>query len=536
VTDNLLTNGSFEADWGDEKCHWCLVAPVDAAPYDKKIGNIFTPPGWTTWFRHQPGTWDQPEVRDAWRQADSHRVRSGQKGMLLFTFFRAHDGGFMQKVEVVPGSRVRLSAWAHAWSNTKMEGHEDCYENSRRSCGVGEGAAFALEDDGAVLSGDPWQDAARNFSFYVGIDPTGATDPTADTVVWGPGAHIYNVHAQVPPVEAVAVGNQVTVYLRSRARWGFKHNDAYWDDAELTVLEPGPVVSEPEVYLTHLPARLKVGDRVTLEARSLSPLAGVTLSVVGPSGATLAMGDAVSGRDGDWYTWRWESTPSTDPGVHVVTLSAGGDVEVGCTFDCAPEVRLRARPSAARVGDIVTIEARSLRALDNVDLAVIQPSGSGLEVRGPAAGRDGDWYTWIHNTAPTEEAGVHRVAFSVAGEEVEMATFESAARAEEPEPAEERGEPRVQYERTYVLLPPDAGAEWAKAAIDGAWDRRRFTIGGSADDAGIGDLDARRVIAVNPGDWTDELAPFFDRYYPGVEYGVIEADTPEDLRREIDRL
>jgi hypothetical protein len=128
------------------------------------------------------------------------------------------------------------------------------------------------------------------------------------------------------------------------------------------------------------------------------------------------------------------------------------------------------------------------------------------------------------------------VAFIVAGEEVETAMFESAERTTGSESTEERGQPRVQYERTYVLLPPDADARWAKAVIAGAWDRRRFTIGGSADDAGIGDLDARRVIAVNPGDWTDELEPFFDRYYPGVEYAVVEAATPEDLRRKIERL
>jgi hypothetical protein len=534
VTDNLLKNGGFEADWGDEKCHWCLVAPVDAAPYDKKIGNIFTPPGWTTWFRHQPGVWDQPEVRDAWKQTDSRRVHSGQKAMLLFTFFRSHDAGFMQQVEVVPGSLVRLSAWAHAWSNTKIDEHEDCYENSRRSCGVGEGAAFALEDDAVVLSGDPWEDAAQNFTFYVGIDPTGGTDPMADTVVWGPGAHVYNVHAQVPPVEVVAEGGHVTAFLRSRARWPFKHNDAYWDDAELIVVRQGEV--EPEVLLTHLPANLKVGDSVTLEARSLAALTDVSVTVFQPSGAALETGDVVVGRDGDWHTWAWETSPSAEPGVHIVSLSADGDVEVGCTFDCVPEVRLRHRPSDPMVGDIVTVEARSLNALDDVGLAVIQPSGFDLEVRSPVAGRDGDWYTWTHNTAPTEEAGVHRVAFSVAGEEVGTATFESTDRPAEPEVLEERGLPRVQYERTYVLLPPDADAEWAKAVIDAAWDRRRFTVGGSADDAGIGDLDVRRVVAVNPGSWTDDLRPFFETYYPGIEYAVVEADTPQDLRREIDRL
>jgi len=69
-----------------------------------------------------------------------------------------------------------------------------------------------------------------------------------------------------------------------------------------------------------------------------------------------------------------------------------------------------------------------------------------------------------------------------------------------PEPSG-RGAPRVQYARTYVLLPPTADAAWADAAVLATWDRHRYTVGGSADDAGIGDLDSRRVIAVNPGEW-----------------------------------
>jgi hypothetical protein len=97
----------------------------------------------------------------------------------------------------------------------------------------------------------------------------------------------------------------------------------------------------------------------------------------------------------------------------------------------------------------------------------------------------------------------------------------------------ERGTPRIQYERTYVLLSPDAGAAWAQAVVDGAWNEHRYTIGGSADDAGIGDLDVRRVVAVNPGDWSGDLRAFFERYYPGVQYVPLEASTPDELRRKL---
>ncbi len=93
-----------------------------------------------------------------------------------------------------------------------------------------------------------------------------------------------------------------------------------------------------------------------------------------------------------------------------------------------------------------------------------------------------------------------------------------------------RGLPRTQYQRVYVLLPPQADAAWARAVIDATWDAHRFTVGGSADDAGIGDLDARYVIAVNPPAWGDDLQAFFVAHYPGVAYHPVEADTPDTLR------
>jgi len=104
--------------------------------------------------------------------------------------------------------------------------------------------------------------------------------------------------------------------------------------------------------------------------------------------------------------------------------------------------------------------------------------------------------------------------------------------------APKRGEPRAQYERTYVLLPPAAGAEWAKAVVDAVWESQGFTVGRSADDAGIGDLDVRRVIAVNPELWGEGedgagLRGFFQQYYPGVQYEPLEAATPALLRQKL---
>lgn len=441
MSRNFVKNGGFEADWGEGNSHRCLIIPKDGAPYEQDVGNIFTPPEWVTWFHHDPGKWDQPEVRDAWKTGDARRVHSGQKGMLLFTFGRGHDAGFFQQVQVAPGTQLRLTTWAHAWSNHKDKSQPEKFphpDDGNWSEGAGYGAGFRLEGE---APDDNW----RNFTFSVGIDPTGGTNPLADTVVWGQGAHIYNEYAQVPPAEATAQADTVTVFLRSKTLWPFKHNDAYWDDAELVVADGdggGEVVVAPEVNLSHRPANPKVGETVTIEARSLTGLTGVSLAIRQPLGAALARGSVMVGRDGDWHTWTYTTDPLGEAGAHAFVFSAADGVEVTGTFKSA------------------------------------QPT----------------------------------------------------------KPKPQRGLPRVQYKRVYVLLPPDADEEWALAVVDGMWDARRYTIGSSADDAGIGDLDVRRVVAVNPGGWPTDLRAFFEEYYPGVEYTPVEAGTPAELEKKLKRL
>ncbi|MBU0705127.1 MAG: hypothetical protein KKC18_14840, partial [Chloroflexi bacterium] len=109
---NLLQNGGFEADWSEASSHLCLVNSTQQI-----IGNIFTPPGWVTWFRHDPDTWDQPEVTDTVQITDERRTRSGTRAIRLFTFWRNHDAGFYQVVSgLEPGATVQFSAYAEAWS------------------------------------------------------------------------------------------------------------------------------------------------------------------------------------------------------------------------------------------------------------------------------------------------------------------------------------------------------------------------------------------------------------------------------------
>jgi len=134
--------------------------------------------------------------------------------------------------------------------------------------------------------------------------------------------------------------------------------------------------------------------------------------------------------------------------------------------------------------------------------------------------------------------------FDVAGTEVaaKLISYTQSNPAEpfvypgvEEEEEKPRGQPRVQYERTYVLLHPAADAAWVQAVVESTWAQHRYTLGGSADDAGIGDLDVRRVIAVNPQEWhgDESLEEFYSKYYPGVEFKPIIAATPEELAQKL---
>ncbi len=122
---NLLQNGDFERGW-EGTHHWCVVYPVGGTPYERKAGEIACPQGWTAWYlhglpvEHDPQNavgWARRRVRPCGLIPDPARVRSGQFGCLIFTFSRIHGAGLFQRVSVAPGTRLKLSAFAHAWSN-----------------------------------------------------------------------------------------------------------------------------------------------------------------------------------------------------------------------------------------------------------------------------------------------------------------------------------------------------------------------------------------------------------------------------------
>lgn len=99
----------------------------------------------------------------------------------------------------------------------------------------------------------------------------------------------------------------------------------------------------------------------------------------------------------------------------------------------------------------------------------------------------------------------------------------------DPPPTPGRGQPREQYQRSYVLMPPQADHRTTGEIVRRYFDAFRFTIGGSADDAGIGALQDKAVIAVQPQGWGDGLPAFYEKYYPGVQYLPADGDNEYQL-------
>jgi hypothetical protein len=133
-----------------------------------------------------------------------------------------------------------------------------------------------------------------------------------------------------------------------------------------------------------------------------------------------------------------------------------------------------------------------------------------------------DWYAlgfmpFTLGPTPGWEHTDYQRVYDELGPYLERVRERENARPPSGEPRD-RGEPRVQYARTYVLLPP--GGE--RLAVEARSRYLHHTIGFSADDAGIGDLDNRHVIAVNPDMWDADLETFFQEHYPGATYEEVD--------------
>jgi LysM repeat protein len=222
VGTNLLVNSGFEG----------IGKPIDnSAPNwnnwtrdtytGVQYGEIYTPEGWVTWWQEGNG-FGRPECLVIAKEEpflNPLRSYSGYYSTKCFTFFRKQNAGQFQVVRnVAPGTVVEASYYAHAW-------------------------ACDVDSDAALSCGDPYA-----FSFRVGIDPNGGTDPFSSSIIWSAPYYHYDKFGLVGPVQAtVGASGAVTFFTRAEAKWEYKHNDAYGDQAALTVVSSGtPATSTPE--------------------------------------------------------------------------------------------------------------------------------------------------------------------------------------------------------------------------------------------------------------------------------------------------
>jgi hypothetical protein len=78
----------------------------------------------------------------------------------------------------------------------------------------------------------------------------GGTDWRSEATVWGEMRVQYD-YFEPFFVTATAESETMTVYAYSHPEWPVKHNDAYWDDANLRAAEP--VLPEGELILVAAP-------------------------------------------------------------------------------------------------------------------------------------------------------------------------------------------------------------------------------------------------------------------------------------------
>jgi hypothetical protein len=75
----------------------------------------------------------------------------------------------------------------------------------------------------------------------------------------------------------------------------------------------------------------------------------------------------------------------------------------------------------------------------------------------------------------------------------------------------------------------------AQAAMRAAL-AHKLTVGFVPDDAGIGDLDQRRVICVNPDEIGTGIASWFDTFYHGVVFVPVEAHDAVELEVKLEQV
>lgn len=192
----------------------------------------------------------------------------------------------------------------------------------------------------------------------------------------------------------------------------------------------------------------------------------------------------------------------------------------------AGDTHIILEPERPKPGESVAVKVRSVRDHQHVDLLVKKPpSGQRVSITPEGKTSDGEHHIWQYRFE-TESPGLYEIRF-VGDSGARLLALRLLRVAQEVQLVPSSS--RLNYKKVYVLLPPTSDEKWLLAAARGGFSGR-FTIGFSADDAGIGDFAARHVIAVNPHHWPEVITEsWFEQHYPGAIFTPVVANHPEDL-------
>jgi hypothetical protein len=206
---NLLANPDFEGDFTFRNDPYSGIW----------AGELGVAEGWELWYDNDqscppyaPGCDKasynrRPEYKG---EQETARVRSGAKAQKFFTNYATHTAGFYQVVEAPPNSWVRFAIWVWAWSS---------------------------DLDIPAHSFNP-----GDYRTYVGIDPTGGRDWASSDIQWSLSTTRHDQWEQLE-VAAYTESGHVSVWTKGAPVWPVKHNDSYWDDAQLEVLAGSPTAT-----------------------------------------------------------------------------------------------------------------------------------------------------------------------------------------------------------------------------------------------------------------------------------------------------
>jgi LysM repeat protein len=273
--DNLLENPGFEGTY----------VAVGGDP------NLELAPGWQPWSLPPPPDAESSAInlQPDYQPAPANRVRSGSAAQEYNTFFATHDGGVFQRVPVSPGAVLEFSAFIYVWSSATFE--------------------------------DPNQSIQpQDVNVQVGIDPTGATDGGAATVVWSPAQQFYDEYRQVS-ISATSEANAVTVFVRTSPQGAIGVNNVYVDDAALiqTGQETPSDEGGDEAPIPTQEVEDEGGDTGTTDT-------GTTDDGAADDGGTTDDGEPADGTGDDTGTTEDEGT-ATDEGADDDEGAADGEAD-----------------------------------------------------------------------------------------------------------------------------------------------------------------------------------------------------------------